>query len=391
MSVVEASVVIPCLNEEATIGVCVGKAVEGLRQAGVAGEVVVADNGSTDRSAAIARDGGARVVPCAARGYGAALKCGIGAAQGRWLVMGDADDTYDFLQLPCLLEPLRRNAADLVMGSRLRGGLRPGAMPWLHRWVGTPVMTWLLNRFYGTRISDVNCGMRAFTADAARRMSLQCDGMEFASEMVIKAARARLRIVEVPIDYHPAVKARKAKLRTFRDGWRHLRFMLVLCPQWLFVIPGLLLAVVGLACSAVLFSGSVTIGGVPLGLSAALATCALVLVGLQVAFFGVFAEAMTASWGLGAGDPVSGWLRRRFTLERGILTGALVMAAGLLLGGVALARLLAVSQPGAPVNVPVTKLAIASVTCVLLGIQVVSASFLLSLFDLAAPRQPKAE
>ena len=389
MRTCEASIVIPCLNEEATVGLCVAKGLEALRLAGVSGEVVVADNGSADCSMQVAREAGARVVACPVRGYGAALKCGIAAAQGRYLVMGDADDTYDFLLLPRLVAPLQAGA-DLVMGSRLRGGLRQGAMPWLHRWVGTPVMTFLLNRLYGTRLSDVNCGMRGFTREAVARMNLQCDGMEFASEMVIKAVRAGLRIVEVPVDYHPAVRDRKAKLRTFRDGWRHLRFMLALCPQWLFVFPGLLLAGAGVGLSAILFSGNLSLFGIPLGLSTALATSALVLVGLQVAFFGIYAEMLTVHWGLSEGDVVSRWLKRNFTLEKGLLAGGLVLLGGFVLGGVALARLLEVSQQGAPVNIPVTKLAIASVSIVLLGIQFVFASFLLSLFDLVAPRSQTA-
>jgi len=388
MSTCEISVIIPCLDEEATVGVCIAKALASIQTLGVSGEVVVVDNGSQDRSAAVASGAGARVVTCPRRGYGAAIKHGIAAAQGRFLFMGDADDTYDFRQLP-LLMALLRDGADLAMGSRLRGGLRPGAMPWLHRWVGTPVLTALLNRFYGTRISDVNCGMRGFTREAVQRMDLQCDGMEFASEMVVKAARHGLRIDEVPLDYHPSPKARKPKLRAFRDGWRHLRFILVLAPQWLFVTPGLVLTVAGLILSVVLFTGSPEIFHIPLGLSAALFASALALVGLQVAFFGVFAEALTISWGFGGGHALSRWLQRNFTLEKGLLAGGLVVLLGLGLGSVTVARLLEVSRQGAPVNVPVTKLAIASVDCLLLGIQIVFASFLLSLFEFVAPRDER--
>lgn len=382
------SIVIPCLNEETTVGICVAKGLDALRTADLSGEVVVVDNGSVDRSAAVAGEAGARVVACAARGYGAALKCGIAAAKGRVLLMGDADDTYDFQQISRFVVPLLAGA-ELVMGSRLRGCIQPGAMPWLHRWIGTPVMTFLINRFFRTRISDVNCGMRGFTREAAARMNLQCEGMEFASEMVIKAARAGLRMVEVPVDYHRTTKNRQAKLRTFRDGWRHLRFMLALCPQWLFVVPGLLLAGVGLSLSIVLFAGNLSLCGIPLGLSTALATSALVLVGLQVTFFGVYAEMLTVSWGLSEGDAVSRWLKRHFTLERGIFAGGLVLLVGFVLGGVVLTRLLDISRQGAPVNVPVTKLAIASVDCLLLGIQIVFASFLLSLFEFVAPRDER--
>jgi len=386
MSDYDASIIMPCLNEEATVGICVAKGLETFLAAGLTGEVVVADNGSTDQSIAVAREAGARVVSCSVRGYGAALKCGIAAARGRFLFMGDADDTYDFRLLPRLVEPLRAGA-DLVMGSRLRGNLQPGAMPWLHRWIGTPVMTFLVNLFYGTRISDVNCGMRGFTREAAARMNLQCDGMEFASEMVIKSACARLRMVEVPVDYSPSRKDRKAKLRTFRDGWRHLRFMLVLCPKWLFIFPGMLLAMAGMGLSAALFAGNLAVFGVPLGLSATLAAVALTLIGFQIVFFGVYAELMAFSWGFNESDALSCWLKRHFTLEKGLVIGGLTLLVGFGLGGMTVARLLAVSRQGAAVNVPVTKLAIASVTIALIGIQAIFGSFMLGIFELVAPQQ----
>ena len=230
------SVVMPCLNEEATIGRCVAKAWRGIELAGVPGEVIVADNGSTDRSPEIAAAAGARVIHQPKRGYGNAYLAGFAAARGRYLVMGDADDTYDFGEVGRFIVPLREGGYDYVLGSRFKGKILPGAMPWHHRWIGNPVLTWILNRLFGLHASDAHSGMRAFTREAYERMRLQSPGMEFASEIVINAAKARLRVTEVPITYYP--REGESKLRSFRDGWRHLRYMLLYSPDWLFLAPG---------------------------------------------------------------------------------------------------------------------------------------------------------
>src|SRR5262245_49476132 len=230
----EVSVVMPCLNEARTVGTCVAKAVGSLARLGVQGEVVVADNGSQDGSQEIARSHGARVIHAERKGYGAALQAGIAAARGRYVIMGDADDSYDFSHLDPFVEKLR-GGDDLVMGNRFKGGIRPGAMPWLHRYIGNPVLSGILNLFFRTPIGDAHCGLRGFRRDAYQQLGLNTTGMEFASEMVVKASLTGQKISEVPIVLHPDGRDRPPHLRSFRDGWRHLRFLLLLCPLWLYL------------------------------------------------------------------------------------------------------------------------------------------------------------
>src|SRR4051812_18737494 len=241
---VDVSVVIPCLNESETIATCIIKARRSMERAGLLGEVIVSDNGSTDGSPELAATAGARVVHETRKGYGSAYLAGFAAARGRFIVMGDGDDTYDFDEVDRFVEPLR-DGADMVMGSRLKGTIHKGAMPPLHRYVGNPVLTGILNLFYGSGVSDAHCGMRGFRRDALERLDLRMPGMEFASEMVIRASKAGLRIQEIPIEYHPRLG--ESKLQSFRDGWRHLRFLLVHSPTHLFLIPGAAFFVAGLA------------------------------------------------------------------------------------------------------------------------------------------------
>jgi glycosyltransferase involved in cell wall biosynthesis len=231
MSLVETSVIIPCLNEERTVGTCVRKCHEAFRCHAINGEVVVVDNGSADDTARIAGEADARVVSHEIRGYGSALMRGITESRGNFIIMADGDNTYDFSDIPAFIR-LLKDGADLVMGSRFRGTIEPGAMPWLHRYVGTPFLTAVLNLLYRTRISDINCGMRAFTKKTATALSLTCPGMEFAAEMLMKASALRLRIEEIPLHYCASIPERKPHVRTFRDGWRHLRFMLVSFPGY---------------------------------------------------------------------------------------------------------------------------------------------------------------
>ncbi|MDT3438014.1 MULTISPECIES: glycosyltransferase family 2 protein [unclassified Pseudofrankia] len=298
---VEVSVVMPCLNEEESVGDCVRAARAGLSRLGLPGEVVVVDNGSTDSSAARAAAAGARVVAERRRGYGNAYLTGFAAARGRLIVMGDADSSYDFTAIDALVTPLLRGEADYVLGSRLGGQILPGAMPWLHRYVGNPVLTAILNRLFGVRASDAHSGMRAFTRDAYARMALRSEGMELASEIVVAAARAELRCLEIPITYHPRVGA--SKLDSVRDGWRHLRFMLLLAPRHLFVLPGLLLLGLGLLGQASLLVAAVTdparvTGGPgvhgawePYGWYGTLLCVLAALVGGQLVLLGAFADA----------------------------------------------------------------------------------------------------
>ncbi len=316
----ELSVVMPCLNEELTVGICVEKAVRTMRTLGIAGEVVIVDNGSTDRSREIAEAAGARVVRHHLRGYGNALRRGFEEARGKYIVMGDADDSYDFTDLERFVVGLR-NGADMVMGNRLKGKIMPGAMPWHHRWIGNPLLSGFLNLVFRTGASDCHCGMRAFTKDAYRRMNLQMPGMELASEMVIKAAKSKLKIAEIPITLHPDGRDRPPHLRSFRDGWRHLRFILMCSPLYLFVLPGMLLTVLGLAAipTAVLAGYGVfnNVFGPNFMFTAAL----LAIAGTHLLVFGVLAKLYTHHVDPVFVDPrVTAWLQH-FTVERGILYG----------------------------------------------------------------------
>jgi glycosyltransferase involved in cell wall biosynthesis len=374
------SVVIPCLNEEKTIAVCIEKALASFGELKIPGEVVVVDNGSSDRSVALATAAGARVVRHDVRGYGAALRRGIHEALGKYVVMGDADNTYDYAELGRFVALLDQGA-DLVIGSRLRGRIHPGAMPWSHRWIGTPVLTFVLNRFFAARISDANCGMRGFRKEAIERLDLQADGMEFASEMVIRAAQRRFRIAETPIDYYPSPPGRVPHLHSFRDGWRHLRFMLIWCPKYLFFIPGLILLLGGVAMTALSLMGDVVVFRVRLGLSSAMFSSAMMLVGMQVIMFGISAAIVNRRMGWTEADRLSGWLRKHFSLERGLVGGLLLLLSGFVLGLTAVVMLF--DRPGAEsgIDVPLTRMAIIAVFLSLLGLQAVFGTFYLSFLD----------
>ncbi|HEY4302405.1 MAG TPA: glycosyltransferase family 2 protein [Candidatus Didemnitutus sp.] len=327
---VEVSVVLPCLNEARTIASCIEEALGAMRATGLAGEVVVADNGSSDGSREIAAAAGARVVPVPAPGYGSALRGGIAAARGRWIVMGDADGSYDFSHLPRFVERLRAGA-DLVMGNRFRGGIRPGAMPWKNRFIGNPALSFLGRLFFRTSIGDFHCGLRGFSIDAYRRMELRTTGMEFASEMVIKSVVLRMRVEEVPTTLRPDGRNRAPHLRPWRDGWRHLRFMLLFSPQWLFLYPGLILIAGGLAGGAFLLRGPVRIGHVEFDVHTLLFASLAVLVGFQAVTFAVLSKFFAARAGLrGAQARLESWLQHA-TLEKGLFFGLTLILAGLLL------------------------------------------------------------
>src|SRR5262249_2460237 len=258
---IEVSVVMPCLNEALTVGRCVAKAVAALQKMGVRGEVLVADNGSSDGSPAIAKEHGAWVVHVEPRGDGRALQAGIAGARGRYIIMGDADESYDFSDLYPFVERLRAGD-ELVMGNRFRGGIRPGAMPWLHRYIGNPILTGILNLFFHSPIRDAHCGLRAFRNEAYNRLNPRAPGMELASEMVVRACLHGQKISEVPVVLHPDGRDRPPHLRSFRDGWRHLRFLLLMCPRWLYLIPALFLLILGLGVMFLLTPGPRVIGGV---------------------------------------------------------------------------------------------------------------------------------
>jgi glycosyltransferase involved in cell wall biosynthesis len=316
----------PCLNEAASVARCVATAREACQQAGINVEVVVADNGSTDGSDRLAAEAGARVVSAATRGYGAAYLAGIRESRGTLLVLGDADGTYDFGDVPAFVAALRAGH-DVVVGSRLRGRILPGAMPWLHRYVGNPLLTGILRLFFGSRVTDAHCGLRAMTREAFDRLRLRTTGMEFASEMIAAASRQGLRLAEIPITYRPRL-GDASKLRSFRDGWRHLRFMLLLSPTHLFLVPGLAALALGAAGLVVLLPGPVSAFGLSFDYHFMFVASALAVLGVQLVVLGFAAKSYARKEQLDRGDRWLGLLDRWFTLERGLLLGLAVMAAG---------------------------------------------------------------
>jgi len=323
----EVSVVMPCLNESATVGACVKQAREAIEKLGIAGEVIVADNGSTDGSQEIATRYGARVVPVASRGYGSALRGGIAAARGKYILMGDADQSYDFSHLPAFLDELR-HGFDLVMGNRFRGGILPGAMPPLHRYLGNPVLSAIGRLFFKSPVGDFHCGLRAFRKQAIEELDLHTTGMEFASEMVVKAALSGLRMTEVPATLAPDGRGRAPHLRTWRDGWRHLRFLLLLSPRWLFLYPGFALILAGSALGLWLLPGPRQAGPVVLDLNTLLFAAMSILIGFQSVVFAVFTKVFGITTKLLPEDPRFNDLFKFITLEVGLIVGALLILAG---------------------------------------------------------------
>jgi glycosyltransferase involved in cell wall biosynthesis len=366
------SVVIPCLNEAESIELVVRKALETMNDHRIAGEVVVADNDSSDDSAGLARRAGARVVHEPRRGYGSAYLAGFAAARGRYVLMGDADDTYDFREIPRFLEQLE-DGADVVIGNRMER-IHPGAMPWLHRHVGNPVLTGLLNLFFRSGVSDAHCGMRAFRRDLLPALNLRTTGMEFASEQVIRSSKLGLDIREVEIEYHP--RRGESKLSSFADGWRHLRFLLVHSPTWLFLVPGLVMVAVGALMGFVVLTGANFLGR-DWDLHTLIGSAMLVIVGSQVVQFGVFGRAYAAYY-LDEHDRLFDRLRDRLRLEHGLVAGGIV-----LLGGLAICVVItAIWIERGFGELREQKLAVAGLTLVVLGIQIVFGSFFLSVLGL---------
>lgn len=325
---VELSIVMPCLDEAETVGTCVAKAREFLRLHEISGEVVVADNGSRDGSREIAEAAGARVVAVEARGYGSALLGGMTAARGRFLVMGDADDSYDFSALMPFLDKLRAGC-DVVIGNRFLGGIEPGAMPALHRYLGTPVLTRIGRLFYGAKIGDSQCGLRALRREALAALGLRTTGMEFASEMIVKASLLGLRIEEVPTTLARDGRSRPPHLRSFRDGWRHLRFLLLYSPRWLFLYPGAALMLAGAAVGAWLLPGPRMVGGVRLDIHTLFYAALAVLIGFQAVAFAVLTKTFAMAEGLLPSDARFDRAARLFTLEVGLTVGLTLVAAGI--------------------------------------------------------------
>jgi glycosyltransferase involved in cell wall biosynthesis len=371
----EVTILMPCLNEESAIPACVREARQALDGADIVGEVLVVDNGSVDRSAELAREAGARVVYEPQKGYGNAYLRGFKEARGRYVVIGDSDGTYDFSLVPQFLEPLR-NGFDFVNGSRTRGDMSPGAMPFLHRYVGVPILSWLLNRLTGAKFSDAHCGMRGFIREAIEKMELRTSGMELASEMILQAARANLRTAELPIPY----RARKgeSKLHTFSDGWRHLRFMLLYSPTHLFALPGAASLAIGLIMLLALVWGEVQIGGMSFDIHYMVVASLLTLLGFQVLALGMYGRMYAYSIGILRNDPLIFWAKRHLTLERGLLVGSGVAALGIGL----LAWILASWVSGAFGSHPsgtFLRPALLGLTLVLIGTQTIFSAFFVSL------------
>lgn len=372
----------PCLNEAATVADCVKQARDALAKYGINGEVVVADNGSTDGSRELATAAGARVVPVPVRGYGSALLAGIASAQGEYVVMGDADGSYDFMAVDTFLAKLREGY-DLVMGNRFKGGVAEGAMPFLHRWLGNPVLSFLGRLFFNSDIGDFHSGLRGFRRSPILALDLRTTGMEFASEMVVKAAVQDLRITEVPVTLGPDKRGRPPHLRTWRDGWRHLRFLLLYSPRWLFLYPGAALMLVGAIVGLWLLPGERALGSVRLDIHTLVYASAAVVLGYQAVIFALFTKTFAISEGLLPEDPRLTGLYRYVTLETGIVAGIVLVIAGLVLAVTAIG-LWQTQGFGPIVDVPRTlRVVIVSSLAITLGVQTFFASFFLSVLGLS--------
>lgn len=382
----ELTILMPCLNEAETLGTCVRKAMDYLARSGIAGEVLVADNGSTDGSQAIAESLGARVVAVPERGYGAALIAGIAAARGRFVIMGDSDDSYDFTALDPFVAKLREGY-ELVMGNRFKGGIKPGAMPPLHRYLGNPVLSTIGRLFFGSPVGDFHCGLRGFERDAMRRLELRAPGMEFASEMVVKATVQGLRIAEVPTTLSPDGRSRPPHLRSWRDGWRHLRFLLVFCPRWLFLYPGAGLFLAGLVAMALLLSGPVRLGGLTFDVHTLLYASGAMVMGFQAVQFWVFARIYGAQEGVVPEDRRLSALLARVGLEPALIVAGLLVVLGLALG-IAAVAIWGAERFGPLSGMGAMRVAIASVTAMVLGLQLAFGAFFVSLlWMMRAPRR----
>jgi glycosyltransferase involved in cell wall biosynthesis len=377
---IELSVVMPCLNEAETLPTCIKKAKNALKQLGIHGEIVIADNGSSDGSPEIAANLDARVIHVAEKGYGSALMGGIKAARGKYIIMGDADDSYDFTNLGPFVEKLRAGY-DLVMGNRFKGGIAPNAMSPLHRYLGNPVLTGIGRLFFHSPCGDFHCGLRGFNKSAIQSLNLRTTGMEFASETVVKASLHRLRIAEVPTTLSVDGRNRPPHLRSWRDGWRHLRFLLLFSPRWLFLYPGLLLMLIGAVASGWLLVGPRVVDGVTLDVHTFLYAAMAIIIGYQTVIFAIFTKVFGITEGLLPEDPRLTSMFRYIRLESGILVGTLLLVAGIALSIFALSFWSATSF--GPLDPSRTlRLVIPAVTLIALGLQTVLSSFFLSILGL---------
>ena len=385
-SACELTILMPCLNEAETIAICIRKARGFLERARIDGEVLIADNGSTDGSTEIATQSGARVARIGQRGYGAAVLGGIRAARGRFVIMGDADDSYDFTRLDDFVEKLRAGY-QLVMGNRFRGGVAPGAMSPLHRYLGNPVLTGIGRLFFGSPCGDFHCGLRGFDKQVIERLDMQSAGMEFASEMVVKATLHGLKIAEVPTTLSPDGRSRPPHLRSWRDGWRHLRFLLIYSPRWLFLYPGLAMIALGLGVLAWLLPGVRYVGRIALDIHTLVYASGLIMLGLQACLFSIFTKVFGMSQRLLPPDPLFERLIRTFTLERGLVLGVVMVVSGAIGSVHAIANWQgAAFGPLQPQEL--MRIVVPSLTAIMAGMEIVFASFFLSVLQLT--RMPSA-
>jgi len=375
----ELTVLMPCLNEAETVATCVRKARGFLERTGIAGEVLVADNGSSDGSLELAREAGARVVPITRRGYGSALVGGLEASRGRYVIMADADDSYDFSQLDGFMAALRAGNT-MVIGHRFKGGIRPGAMPLLHRYLGNPVLSFVGRLFFATKIGDFHCGLRGVERAAALELGLRSPGMEFASEMIVKATLANWRIAEVPTVLSPDGRTRAPHLRTWSDGWRHLRFLLMMSPRWLMLYPGLLLIALGAGAEAAIMHGKIAVHGVGFDIHTMLYAAGATVLGVQLVLFSLLARAIGVLKDVLPMTPALARFLGAFTLERGIVAGLTLALAGFTLAVYSVVSW-AQTRLGALDPVTMMRVAIPSVTLMLAGAEIVFASFILSFID----------
>ncbi|MCP8884879.1 glycosyltransferase [Devosia sp. XJ19-1] len=376
----ELTILMPCLNEAETLAACVEKAQGFLARSGIAGEVLISDNGSTDGSQAIAEALGARVVTAAQRGYGAALGTGIAEARGRFVIMGDADDSYDFANLDAFVRELR-DGADLVMGNRFAGGVAPGAMPWHHRYIGNPVLSFLGRLFFGTPIRDFHCGLRGFSRAAISGLNLRTTGMEFASEMVVKATLGQLDVREVPTTLKPDGRSRRPHLRSFRDGWRHLRFLLLFSPRWLFLYPGLALLGIGLVVGSQLLLGPVQVGGISFGVHTLLVASLCVIMGTQSIAFAIIGRRFASRYGFIPPSSSYDRLLESLTLERILLFAVLLMLGGLIAMGWGFAEW-ARRDFGPLTSTATLRAVILAMTALVTGFQLMMSAFMSSMINI---------
>jgi len=374
---IELSIVMPCLNEAETLAICITKANNWLKNNDVKGEVVIGDNGSTDGSQKIATDLGARVINVPTKGYGSALMGAIEASYGKYVIMGDSDDSYDFSNLTLFVQELR-NGYDLVMGNRFRGGVAKGAMPFLHRYLGNPVLSFIGRLFFGSKAKDFHCGLRGFRQDIVSVLNLRTTGMEFASEMVVKATIFNLKITEVPTTLSPDGRSRPPHLRTWRDGWRHLRFLLIYSPRWLFLIPGIFLMLFGFILSILIIQKPFNlIGNIQLDTNTLLYAGAFIIVGFQAFIFGIFTRAYAEQVGfLPQNDKLIRWLEI-ISLEKGLIIGLIIFFAGIF--GTFYSLTLWNEVHFGQLDYPsILRIVIPSVVAIILGLQTILSSFFIS-------------